>query len=57
MSIITKKTAKSDNASGTIVYNPNLDSWRCLDANGKLLLSTGSKQSAMKAFPNFTVKE
>lgn len=42
---------------GTIVYNPYLDSWRCVDANGKMVLSTGSKDSAKRAYPTFVVKE
>lgn len=42
---------------GTIVYNPYLDSWRCLDASGRQVLSTGSKEAALAAYPNFTVKE
>ena len=42
---------------GTIVYNPYLDSWRCIDAKGKMVLSTGSKASAKRAYPTFVVKE
>lgn len=42
---------------GTIVYNPYLDSWRCIDAQGKMVLSTGSKASAKRAYPTFVVKE
>ena len=42
---------------GTIVYNPYLDSWRCVDAQGKMVLSTGSKDSAKRAYPTFVVKE
>ena len=42
---------------GSIVYCPNLDSWRCLDASGHQVLSTGSKQAAKQAFPDFIVKE
>ena len=43
--------------SGTIVYNPYLDSWRCLDATGRQVLSTGSKEAALAAYPKFAVKE
>ena len=43
--------------SGIIVYNPNTDSWRCHDASGRLVLSTGSKAVAVQNYPNFTVKE
>ena len=42
---------------GTIVYNPYLDSWRCINAQGKMVLSTGSKASAKRAYPTFVVKE
>ena len=43
--------------SGTIVYNPYLDSWRCINAVGRQVLSTGSKEAAQAAYPDFTVKE
>lgn len=43
--------------SGIIVYNPNTDSWRCHDASGRLVLSTGSKAVAIQNYPTFTVKE
>ena len=43
--------------AGVIVYNPNLDSWRCIDASGKEVLSIGSKQAAIAAYPTFVVKE
>ena len=53
-----KQAAKAGGkTSGTIVYNPYLDSWRCLDATGRQVLSTGSKEAALAAYPNFTVKE
>ena len=42
---------------GTIVYNPYLNSWRCINAQGKMVLSTGSKASAKRAYPTFVVKE
>jgi len=42
---------------GMIVYNPYLDSWRCINAQGKMVLSTGSKASAKRAYPTFVVKE
>jgi len=42
---------------GTIVYNPYLDSWRCINAQGKMVLSTGSQASAKRAYPTFVVKE
>lgn len=42
---------------GTIVYNKFLDAWRCIDANGREVLSIGSKEAAIKAYPNFKVKE
>lgn len=43
--------------SGIIVYNGFLDSWRCIAANGKQVLSTNSKEAALRAYPNFIVKE
>jgi len=42
---------------GSIVYCPNLDSWRCINAAGRQVLLTGSKQVAQKSFPDFIVKE
>lgn len=54
-----RHTAKTGGGkpSGIIVYNPNTDSWRCHDASGRLVLSTGSKAVAVQNYPNFTVKE
>ena len=42
---------------GFIVRNPNLNNWRCVTAAGKEVLSTGSKETAMRRFPTFVVKE
>lgn len=55
---VAAKTAKpGGKTSGTIVYNRNLDAWRCINAGGKQVLSTGSKELAVKAYPDFLVKE
>lgn len=51
-----KAPASRGAPQGRIVYNPNLDSWRCIDRNNKMVLSTGSKQDAINAYPNFIVK-
>lgn len=48
---------KSTTNKGVIVYNANLDAWRCIDKNGKMVLSTGSRAAAQRAFPDFKVKE
>ena len=54
-----KQTAKVSGGkpSGFIVYNPFLDSWRCVTAAGKEVLSTGTKELAQNAYPEFIVKE
>lgn len=54
-----KPTAKAGaaKASGLIVYNKYLDCWRCVNAAGKTVLSGVSKQAAINAYPDFTVKE
>lgn len=49
--------AVANKVDGTIVYNPFLDSWRCIDKNGREVLSVGTKKDALKAYPNFKVKE
>jgi len=53
----TKAKAAAAKASGKIVYNGFLDSWRCINASGRLMLSTGSKAAAIKAYPDYTVVE
>ena len=56
--VAAKGTAKASGApSGVIVYNPNLNAWRCVNAAGRQVLVTGSKEAAQRAYPNFTVKE
>ena len=49
--------AEAAKASGVIVYNPFLDAWRCVDASGRCVLSVPSKETAVKAYPTFIVKE
>ena len=44
-------------AAGKIVFNPNLGAWRCINAQGRLMLSIGSLELATKAYPDFTVIE
>ena len=55
--VTTAKAKGPAKASGVIVYNKYLDAWRCVDADGVQVLCTGSKEAAVKEFPNFTVKE
>ena len=57
--VAAKTTVKAGaaKASGTIEYNPFLDCWRCVNAAGKEVLSVPSKQTAIAAYPDFTVKE
>lgn len=54
-----KPAARADapKASGVIEYNPNLNAWRCVNAAGRCVLSIGSKELAVAAYPTFTVKE
>ena len=54
-----KPAARADapKASGTITYNPLVNAWNCVDANNRCVLSIGSKELAMAAYPTFTVKE
>ena len=54
---VNQTTKAGAKASGVIVYNKFLDAWRCIDAKGKCVLSTGSKATARAEFPNFIVKE
>ena len=49
--------AEAQKATGTITYNPNLNTWRCVDANGRCVLTIASKELAVAACPTFTIKE
>ncbi len=53
----TAPVSRVKKAAGTISYNRFLNSWRCVNARGRLMLSTGSLTSARKAYPNYEVKE
>lgn len=56
---VAAKATKSPGAApdGVIVYNPNLNVWRCVTAAGREVLSNGSKEYAMQMYPTFVVKE
>lgn len=53
----TRVVANKGVLRGRIVYNPNLDSWRCINSKGRTVLSVGSKAAALRAYPDFIVKE
>ena len=56
--VAAKQTVKTGGkTSGLIVHNTRLDAWQCYDANRSMVLSTGSKDAAVAAYPNFAVKE
>ena len=52
--VAAKGAVKPD---GVIVYNPFLNAWRCVNAAGREVLSTGSKEAAVRAYPTYLVKE
>jgi len=55
---IKTASAKAKSApAGKIFYNPNLGSWQCRSAAGRLVLNTGSLEAAKSAYPGYTVKE
>lgn len=55
--VAAKQTVKAGGkASGTIVRNRNLNTWLALNS-GRKIVQTGSKETLVKLFPNFTVKE
>ena len=56
---VAAKAAKSPGAApeGIIVYNPNLNAWRCVNTAGRQVLVIGSKEAAKRAYPNYIVKE
>lgn len=54
-----KEPVKADGAKpdGVIVFNPFLHCWRCVNAAGRQVLSIGSKEAAMRAYPTYVVQE
>ena len=56
---MSDKTAASsvEKSEGTIIYNPCLDSWQAIRSDGKLMISTCSREVTQKAFPKYTVKQ
>lgn len=42
--------------NGYIVYNKFLNSWRCVNARGRTVMSANSLKIATAAYPDFVVK-
>lgn len=40
---------------GTISYSSYIGNWRCIDVNGRCVLSTGSLELAKSTYPRFEV--
>lgn len=56
--VAAKQTVRTGGrASGIIRYNKFIDAWQCIDANRRMVLSIGSKEAAIAAYPGFIVKE
>ena len=47
----------TEKLEGSIIYNPCLDSWQAIRSDGKLMISTCSREVTQKAFPKYTVKQ
>lgn len=51
----TVEAGSASGAEGKIVFCANLNSWRCVRGDGRQMLVTGCKKTAIERFPKYTV--